>query len=257
MTFNRTVGLTALPTTNTGAATLAYLDPAQDILIALLKTAINNDLGPAWSSAALGTQLSGRNPVASTFPFSPDDKLLLEVKPQFPILCVDRARKQKKSFTRQYDAYDSTWEIDYILGPLTVEEKRKIGAAIHVVENIVQQICKVGGHPAYAMDGNSVQPAQVLTGNQSGNCGFSRFEWESAEAGNASFGEGSPMFWGTRIVCTSTEYGQITDATANSNAHVGLRHFYGTGTGVAADDGTGEDDNGIIEEQIERTDAVS
>lgn len=146
------------------------------------------------------------------------------------------------------------WAIEYVMGPLTTEEVRKIGGSLRYVQKIVATIAKTGGHVAYALDGNSVQASQAITGEGAGTCGFHKFKWVSATPpGPASFGDGSPGYWATRIICESSEPIGVTNAEADV-AHTGARFFTGTGTGV--DDDATDDDNGIIEEQIEAVTAV-
>lgn len=247
-----------LQTTDTDATTLAYLDPGVDILLALLKAGINSDLQPAWTDAATGTQLAGRAPVETTVPHEPTLDLMRSAKVKFPILCCHPTDEvTREAFTKEEDVLVQRWAIDYIMGPLTTEEVRKVGAALRYVQKIVSNICKTGGHTAYALDGNAVQAEQVLTGPGDDTCGFYRFKYINAtRPGGASFGENSPTYWATRITCESSEPIGITTADADV-AHVGGRFFFGTGTGVAADDGTGDDDNGIIEEQTESITAVT
>lgn len=248
---NRTVGNVELSTEATGRTTLADLDPAQDILIALFKAAINNDLGPAWEEARGGTPLASSAAVQTTVPHEPDDDVFRELKVTFPVLCVWReGDATEKPFTNQYDAITQRWAIDYIMGPLSVEDRRKLGATVRHVREIIKEICNVGGHVAYGMDSANVQPRQILTSDESGGAGFSSFRFVSGSHGQAGFGDGEPKYWATRIICESVEYGRRTSLLAGVK-HDGMRLFTGTGTGVAADDPTGEDPDGIIEEQTE------
>lgn len=256
MILNRTVGNLVLPTTDTDASTLAALEPGLDILVDLLKTAINNDLEPAWTDAALGTPLEGRAPVQTALPFEPTLPLMREVKVDFPALFVFPLEDPTvEKHTMRIDRITQRWGIDYILGPLKLEDYRKIGGSLRVVQKLVMAICKIGGHPAYAMDDNDVQAQQVLIGEGAGTCGFERFRFVSATPpGQASFGEGQPTYWATRITCEGAELCERTAAIGV--VHTGGRFYMGTGTGVPEDDGTGEDDNGIIEEQIQATTSV-
>lgn len=89
-----------LATTDTGASTLAYLDPGLDILLALLKAGINSDLEPAWTPAALGTQLAGRNPVETTVPHEPTLELLRSAKVKFPVLFCHPADEPRSTRSR-------------------------------------------------------------------------------------------------------------------------------------------------------------
>lgn len=254
---NRTVGNVELSTAATGRTTLVDLDPAQELLIDLFKTAINNDLGPAWEEARVDTILSASNAVQTTVPYEPDDELFRELKVTFPVLCVWREGDAPgKPFTNQYDAVTQRWAIDYIMGPLSIEERRKLGGSLRHVRAIIKEICNVGGHAAYGMDSNNVQPNQVLTSDEPGHAGFSTFRFVSGSGGQAGFGDGAPKYWATRIICESVAYGRRTNTTLGVS-HTGMRLFTGTGTGVAADDGTGVDTNGIIEEQTESISTVS
>lgn len=254
---NRTVGNVELSTVATGRTTLTDLDPAQDLLIALFKTAINNDLGPAWEEARVGTPLAASDPVQTTVPYEPDDEIFKELKVTFPALCVWReGEATEKPFTAQYDAITQQWGVDYIMGPLIVEDRRKLGGSVRHVREILKEICNVGGHAAYGMDANNVQPLQVLTNDSPGSAGFSSLRFVSGNHGPAGFGEGPPKYWAGRVILESVEYGRRTN-TAQGVSHTGMRLFTGTGTGVAADDESGVDPNGIIEEQTEKISTVS
>jgi hypothetical protein len=253
VTFNRTVGKLALPTTDANESTLASLDPAQDILLELFKAAINEDLGPAWDDASTGTTLEGRCPVETIEPFEPTLEFMQQVKVTFPALFVfPMGEPTGREFSLNLSEMTQQWGVDYILGPFKIEDVRKLGGALRVVQKIISEICRVGSHPAYGLDANEVQANQVIVGEGEGTCGFKSFRYVgSTPPGQASFGEGAPTYWATRIVCESTELGDYTDSTIGTT-HSGLRFFAGTGTGVPEDDGTGDDDNGIIEEQFER-----
>lgn len=248
---NRTVGNVELSTVATGRTTLADLDPAQDLLLAVFKAAINNDLGPAWEETRAGTPLASSNPVQTTVPHEPDTEVFQELKVTFPALCVSRVDEAKeKPFTAQYDATTQRWAIDYILGPLSIEDRRKIGGAVRHVREIIKEICNVGGHAAYGMDGNNVQPLQALTSDEPGMAGFSSFRFVEGMKRPELLGDGSLKYWAGRTVCESVEYGRRTSLLAGVS-HDGMRLFTGTGTGVSTDDPTGEDPDGIIEEQTE------
>jgi hypothetical protein len=254
MTFNRTVGNIALPTTSTGATTLAYLDPAIDILLALFKAGINGDLGPAWDDAKPGTQLDDRSPVESTVPHEPTAELLQSAKITFPALFVYRTGEgQVTEFTRQIDQVSQRWTIDYVMGPLVIEEIRKLGNARRVVADIIREVLKVGGHPTYAMDDNNVQAKQVLTGEGSGTCGFKSVGRAQIFYSPPPSLE-SPTYWATRIEFEAVELGERTSDAAGES-HVGGRFFFGTGTGQDAD--ASDDDNGIIEEEVETISTIS
>lgn len=242
-------------TTDTDATSLAYLEPGVDILLALLKAGINADLQPAWTDAATGTQLEGRAPVQNTFPFSPTPELMRSAKMEFPVLfCHPIEDPTTAKHTTTQSRITQRWALEYIMGPLTTEEIRKIGGAIRYVQKIVNGIAENGGHISYALDGNSVQASQVLIGEGAGTCGFDTFKYVSATPpGAIAFSESGPTYWGTVMIVESTE--PVVSSTASADvAHTGGRFFLGTGTGV--DDDATDDDNGIIEEQIEGVTAV-
>lgn len=171
-------------------------DPGRDKLLALFKTAINQELAhstssspestSSWYIARVGTPLADKMPVEDTLFEAPTPDILRETELSFPILCLYREESQNVDFTLARTAVRTSWGLDYILPPLGVDNLRRLGGALNAVKTIIELVSHVGYHPAY--EGGVRQ-----FGGDYGH--FDKLAIESHKFGAASFGpdgEGTP-----------------------------------------------------------------
>ena len=148
----RSVGELALPVVAgdvVNGQLFSCLDPAADMLIGLFSTAINAELTEVWNVARVGTALATKAPVQDTLYQLPDKALLREAKLAFPLLAVSREEGEFNEHTLDQDEEKTKWSIEYILGPLTPEDYRKLAAIMNGVRTTVLLCIRQRTHPAY------------------------------------------------------------------------------------------------------------
>ncbi len=148
----RQVGEVHLPTAAgdvTNAQLFSCFDPGADILRGLFTAAINAELTAAWNVVRVGTALATVAPVQDSTYQLPDKALLREAKFQFPLLAVTRGDWEITEHTLDQEMLKQQWSIDYVLGPLSPEDFRKLGAVLNAVRTVVQQTIRMRGHPTY------------------------------------------------------------------------------------------------------------
>jgi len=164
-------------------------DPATDLLLALFKAAINHELAhhqtspatdSAWYKARVGTSLSAAMPVADTLYQQPTKQVMRAAKWGFPLLCIYRVEAVDDQATLYKERTVWTWGVDYIMGELTIEDQRKLGAALVYVHHLLHRVIEQQGHPAY-------QSGAVQFGTGKG--GFDSIRLTKAQLGAAEFGE--------------------------------------------------------------------
>ena len=139
---------------------LAVLDPARDRLLELFATAIESELGAAWTkvTGALpqGSAFAGSSVVADKLPLRPSAQLMQERKTKFPLLCLHReGSEETQPFTLNEDRVQQQWQLHYILGPGDVEVERKILDVCHAIGALVKLVVRQRGHKDY--DGGALQ----------------------------------------------------------------------------------------------------
>lgn len=165
-------------------------DPARDMLLDLFKTAINQEVAhstsgtPAttspWHVATAPTKLAGVMPVADVFWETPSPDIMRETQFKFPLLCLYREESRSMEQTLARDCIRTTWGLDYILPPLSVDDLRRIGGVMNAARMIVDLVVREGGHPAY--NSGTLQFDE-------GRGRFSRIEVENTKVGAATFSQ--------------------------------------------------------------------
>lgn len=180
-------------------------DPARDRLLALLQTALNAEIGPAWAVASVGTSLASKDPVQSTFhdhilPFLAKEQVF-----DFPLLSLYRVSANHSEFTLWKEQIVTTWALEYVMPPLTPADARKLMGAMDAVERLVPIILSRGAsHPAYESD--EIQREAI---------GLSGVEVERTERGlwQTAPGEGVP-YSVLQLVIETTEFSTPLDTDA-------------------------------------------
>jgi hypothetical protein len=150
--LHRSVGELALPvvaTDVTNAQLFSALDPGADILRALFVAALNAELAAAWNVARAGTALATKQVVEDSMYALPDKSVLREAKINFPCLAVYREEGTFTEHTLDQDEEATTWGIDYILGPLSPEDYRRLAAIMNGVRATVLLVIRQRGHASY------------------------------------------------------------------------------------------------------------
>jgi hypothetical protein len=215
--FNRKFGRLEFPAPLTGETTLASTDPAADLMLEVFAAAANSDLALRWQDASVGTPVSGTDPVASKHPQEPDADYMREVKVGFPALFVYRTGDPTFNETGLWKVQmTQRWGVDYIIGPLDAGNRRKLKAMLVAMAKLISQVVARGGHNAYGMDSNNVQPLQVFgsaTADGIEVCGFTSIRTIGAELIPAKFSADGPIYHALTVTLESVEQDGWVDET--------------------------------------------
>lgn len=206
------------------AATLTALDPGRDILLGLFKQAIISELGAAWDQVKPGTALQTAAIVEQTLPFDPHPQLARQVQLRFPLLAVYRTGDgQFAEHTLVWDKLTQQWGVDYVLGPLAVEDLRKLGDALPAVAKVIALAIQKRGHPDY--DGGAVQFF-----DDAGR--FASVRAVSYKTGPALFapGDDSPVYYAMSMTLETTE--MVADRDGFATDLEGASFSFGLGDGA-------------------------
>jgi hypothetical protein len=194
----------------------ASFDPQLDAMLALFEAAINAELGAAWTLARAGTQLAASLPVQDTLWVQPTKASLRAQSLGFPLLCLARVTGTHEELSLAKEQVTSTWSLDYLLGPLTGADYRRLGGALGAALKVIQTAIRELGHPAYE-DG-----ARQFAG-------FNTIGIKSSVMGPAAFGdEGQGVeYFGLHVDLETTE----TDAAlpGSSTDYQGTTYTFGVG----------------------------
>lgn len=198
-------GALELPIPVSTAPTLTDLDPARDILADLLKAALNAELGQRWPHAAPTGESMGAVPVADVLPTLDLLDTMRERKASFPLLSVARAGDvQSDELTLERAQITQSWQIDYVLCPLTTGAERRVLDVLQAALKIIVGTIERGGHRAYRV-GPDGRPLSVLGPWGDGCCGFLTAAVTRAQMGGASFSASSPAYLAASVTLTTTE----------------------------------------------------
>jgi len=246
----RGVGGTAFPLADTNETTAGSLEPGRDILLALLAAALNDELAARWTDASVGSSLSGTTPVADTLPDEPDSHILQTTEQSFPLLAVywtgegswDEIDSGQNQLTR-------TFAVDYILGPLTSGDRRKMLDFLAAALKVMLLTIDRGGHMAYAVTpGHATQPKLVLgPGMGTANWSNCKIAPNSIRRGPAKFSDQETLYWAVSLDVLAAEIESFTDGDTRDNDYEGVNAELGTGT-VIGDDPDGA--NPLIDELV-------
>jgi hypothetical protein len=207
--FQRLGGLD-LPVTadSIGITGFASLDPGRDLLLELFASAINSELGDAWTKViqAIGPrELLGQYPVSDKLPDEPTEQLLTQRKSLFPLLAIHRSGAGTyDQITLEATRLTQPWALHYILGPLDAIDARQLKDVCVAVSKIVALVIRKRGHASFR-DG-----ALQFFGTNSpiDPSPFTSLRIVSHEGpGQAAFGgdSSSTIFWAIEMRLESTE----------------------------------------------------
>lgn len=167
----------------------SVFDPGRDRLLALFKAAICWEFGRStssvesdspWGIARVGTKLASALPVADTLYRMPTRAFLRETKVAYPLLALYRMQATHDEATLHYDRIACTWGFDYILGPLSADDERRLMGALNAVRMLIPVVIRGRGHPAF--ESGALQFGQ-------GNGRFSSIRVTTSAEGPATFGQ--------------------------------------------------------------------
>lgn len=143
-----------IATTAPGNEGLAGQDPARKVLLNLFADAINYELGPIWTKVVAtfgaGHDLSGSSPVNYRLELPPTPNVLEQVKVTWPLLALHRdGQGEYSDFTLVVRKLVQQWQLHYILGPLGIEDLRRVGDACMMAGKVVDAVIRNRGHVAY------------------------------------------------------------------------------------------------------------
>jgi hypothetical protein len=252
----RTVGGTAFPLSDTDETTAASLEPGRDILLALLAAALNDELAARWTDAAASSSLAGTTPVADTLADEPDPHILQTTEQSFPLLAVYWTGEGSwEELDLSQGQLTRTFAVDYILGPLTAGDRRKMLDFLAAALKVMLLVIDRGGHRAYATTpGHATQPKLVL-GPGAGTANWSKCTVapNSIRRGPAKFSDQETLYWAVSLDVLATEIESPTDGDPRSNDYEGVNASLGTGTVIADDP---DESNALIDDLLEQNSYV-
>lgn len=181
--------------------TFAAADPAQRLLLDLIATALQSELGAAWGKVVATFPathpLFGKGIVATKHPMTPTPSVVKALGSSYPALFVHRTGKaQYSAHTLHLDKRVQSWQVHWIVGGLANEEQAKIYGALQRVSDVIAQVVRRKGHPDFR-SGHTVLATDAD--------GFSGVRIVEAEVGPASFAENEETFLASLTVLESTE----------------------------------------------------
>lgn len=217
---------------DTSTEDASRLDPARDILLDLFAAALISELEPVWARAVAGTPIAESSPVAFKLPALPDEDALKQLAVKWPVLAVGRSEKTQARFapySLSQTAKTQSWDVDYILAPLTAVNELRVKDVLSRVPDILALVIETGGHLAYqsVVNGNAAFPANVL----SEDCGFLSLTIREAASGVAVFAKGGPRYLHAGLTLESVEVSSFThgaDGIADNGIAVPLTGATGT-----------------------------
>lgn len=130
------------------------LDPAGDAMLAFFKACIEAEYGERWASVQ-GTVKPGHifesslSPVSDVLALAPSPNTIKQRSCRFPLLTLHRSGEARfEQVTTFDDKMTQTWELNYILGPLRVEDERRFGDLCVAVAKLIRRVCTRRSHPA-------------------------------------------------------------------------------------------------------------
>lgn len=142
-----------------GTGGMVTLDPGRDILLGLFRQAIISELGAAWNqlrTELTTTDLATTTVVNQTVPFDLRPQLARSLQFKYPVLAVYRTGEaQFSEHTLVWEKLTQQWGVEYVLGPLPIEDVRRIGDILSAVPKVIAAAIRLRGHPDY--DSGAVQ----------------------------------------------------------------------------------------------------
>jgi hypothetical protein len=206
------VGKPALPLAASTEGTLVSLDPGRDILLDLLAAALNYELAPVWESATAATNLAGTTPVQDKVPFALTEQVMTSTARKFPVLSVTRAEDEDSAldeFTLWQWRLTQQWDVEYVLGPLTAGNERRLKDVLAFAAKVVLLTIRQGRHMNHESGAPVLGPSGSAT---TATAGFSSVRIVRYRAGTASFADNSPQYHGMRIRLETTELTAFAEA---------------------------------------------
>ncbi len=185
----------------------AALDPGRAVLLGLFKQALLSELTAAWNVARVGTVLSAAPVVNSTWPFMPSPQVMRELRTEFPMLAVYRSGEATYAeHTLAIEKLTQPWTVDYVLGPLGVEDVRRLGDVLSAIPKVLGLCIRRRGHPDYAS-------GALQFGDDEGR--FASVALTGYELGPAaSAGPDSPLYYAASVKLVTEELDGYRDGFA-------------------------------------------
>lgn len=233
-------GALTLPVTATDVtSTLAPLDPGRDVLLGLFQQAIVSELGGAWNQVKPATVLNARSVVQHALPLEPTAENLRTLITEFPLLAVYRTGQATfEQHTLELWRLTQPWNVDYILGPLAIEDQRRLCDVLPAVAKVVTTAVERRGHPDYESGA-----LQFFDGaGKFTACAVKSYELGPMRAGG---GDDSAVYWACSMRLETVEIEEFREGYSE----VPL-------IGAAFTFGVGDDDEILPDAIIADTDAV-
>jgi hypothetical protein len=200
-------------------------DPARDRLLGLFGAALIAEMTATWDVARVGTALSDQPVVADTLHQQPRRNVVREGNYDYPLLALYRVDKGEWSnYTLRLRKLTQNWRLDYIIGPLLLEDERKLAGALPWVPKIIDAVIESRGHSSYESGALQFEPT---TG------GLASLELTGSEEGLAEWGEGDGKveFYAASMTLRSVE---IEDPEGGADStdpadYEGMTHTMGLG----------------------------
>ncbi len=186
---NFKVAGTSLPLPNPGVNTLLRdADPAIFFALDFWAFVITTYVGPRLMTAVAGTTANIQYPVAQKYPYNPTPEMF-ETQIGFPLLAVYRKRTTYARKTAGWQDDVCTFELVYVLPPLSASQCEQILPIMRDVEMTITRKTTQGFDPAYTPPGGTLgqQPWTLSL------AGLERIEFTDGEHG-AFEGTGNMYF---------------------------------------------------------------
>lgn len=207
--LHQSIGALSFPVAAGNARDFADIDPARDILLELLAAAIIAELAPRWYAVTNGVNgLFNKLPVQTKLPFMPEPEALQQVGTEFPLLAVSRADSPAAIEEFSIDRGKETWrwDVDYILGPLTIGNSLALREALLLVGRTIVLTMRDCGHRAYATQtSEGFTYVKNVLGAGSGCCNFSSSKVIDYKFGVAQLQNGGPKYHAASVTLETVE----------------------------------------------------
>lgn len=200
-----------------GDSLQTVLDPALDKLVELFAAVITAELGAVFDLAKVGTSLAGVDVVQTKLPMAPSVAVLQRYKAAMPLLCVCRDGKATwDELTLHEERMTQQWSVDYVVGPLSLDDERKLGSIAVAALKAIRGTVSRGYHPAF--EGGAYQFRAAYLGDDviadgSGGARFSKVRLVESTIGKARFADSpdSPEYLAASLVLETEEIEEDAD----------------------------------------------
>jgi hypothetical protein len=198
-------------------------DPIRDRLLALFSAAITAELTASWNVARVGTKLASVPVLADTLHQQPRRNILREGGYKLPLLALYRTGTAPwANVTLAMRKRTQDWRLDYVLGPLLLEDERRLAGVLPWVPAVVDAVIEARGHSAF--EGGAIQFFEDT-------CPIGQIALTGSEEGLAEWAEGDSKieFYAASMTLQTVETEWLGDCPDGSADYEGMDHTMNIG----------------------------